>query len=61
MIIKTTVSKTVQEIRFEPITISITIEKEIDNKDYKKEIKRIGHIARTDVKQSIVKWLESDD
>ena len=61
MIIKTTVQKTIQQENFEPILISCTLEKEIDQNDYKKEIKKIRHIAQKEVKTAMMEWLESDD
>lgn len=61
MIIKTTVSKTYQEVQFEPIMISVSIEKEICDSDYAKEIKRLSYDARKEVKRSMTNWLDDDD
>ncbi len=60
MIIKTIVQKTVQEENFQPVLISTTIEKEIEDADYKKEIKKLRHLAQKEVKTAMMEWLESD-
>lgn len=58
MIIKTTVTKTVQEDSFEPILISCTIEKEIPDSDYTKEMKQLRNITQKEVKEAMEGWLE---
>ena len=61
MIIKTTVQKTIQQESFEPILISCTLEKELHQNDYKKEIKKLRYLAQKEVKEAMTEWLESDD
>ncbi len=61
MIISTTVQKTVQEENYQPVLISCTLEKEIDQDDYKEEIGKLRHFAQKEVKTAMMEWLESDD
>jgi len=61
MIITTTVQKTVQEENYQPVLISCTLEKEIDQDDYKEEIGKLRHFAQKEVKTAMMEWLESDD
>jgi hypothetical protein len=60
MIIKTHVQKVVQEQQFEPVQISCTLEKEINDSDYTREIKKLRHLAQKEVKTAMIEWLESD-
>ncbi len=61
MIITTTVQKTVQEENYQPVLISCTLEKEIDQDDYREEIGKLRHFAQKEVKTAMMEWLESDD
>lgn len=56
MIVRVSVSKTIQEKQYEPLTISVTCEKDFPKSKYTKELKDLHESVQSEVRHQFRLW-----